>query len=295
MAAGVTSDTRGFWAVDCVLEWRGGGADREALVRWTGFDASDATASTWRESWVPRNRLSKDLRELGRIRPYRKRMARSEAAETEATETEAARAAKGQRVSPRLAGVVPVAGLEGARRQATMQADGDQRTKRARASDASGDGMQLRKRVVTQEGVSARGQGAQHEQATAKAAGKRPMRAVVEEVTGVTRASCRGGEGGGEPQRQRRQTAQQRGGALEAGTSDVNPKRALATLRGDGRRVKTLRSSPSLAGEAPLSGRPDGQAEAVAAAEPRRRGHKRGGEAGAAHHGRQLRQRANGT
>ena len=68
-----------------------------------------------------------------------------------------------------------------------------------------------------------------------------------------------------------------------------------AALRGDGRRVKTPRSSPRMAGEAPLSGRLDGRAEAAAAAEPRRKGHKRGGEADAAHHGRQLRQRANET
>ena len=115
-------------------------------------------------------------------------------------------------------------GLEGiAPQQAATQADNGQMAKRARASGESGNGMQLRRRVVTQEGLPARRQGGQREQATTKAAGKRPMRAAVEEVTGGKRARSQGGEGGEEPERQRLQAVQQSRGAADARTSDAKP------------------------------------------------------------------------
>ena len=62
-----------------------------------------------------------------------------------------------------------------------------------------------------------------------------------------------------------KQQAEQLRGAADAQTRKAKPKRALATLRGDGRRVKTPRLSPRLAGEVPLGGLQGGRAGAAAA------------------------------
>ena len=69
VAGGVAPDTRGRWAVEGVLGWRGGAADRQALVRWSGFDPT--TGEAWRDSWVPRSHLTPDLRQGGMIRRRR--------------------------------------------------------------------------------------------------------------------------------------------------------------------------------------------------------------------------------
>ena len=38
VGSGLAPDGRGRWAVDRVVEWRGGAKDREALVSWCGFN-----------------------------------------------------------------------------------------------------------------------------------------------------------------------------------------------------------------------------------------------------------------
>ena len=95
--AGVVADGRRRWAVERVLEWRGGYRNREALVQWAGFDGR--TGERWRAEWVPRDWLTRDLRELGRLRaPPVKRAASS-------------RWPIASRKSPRLAGEEPMDGL----------------------------------------------------------------------------------------------------------------------------------------------------------------------------------------
>ena len=70
MDAGLRSDGRRRWAVDCVLEWRQEremaplvrwpwSSGRMALVRWLGFDKS--TGDTWQDSWVRESWLTPDL------------------------------------------------------------------------------------------------------------------------------------------------------------------------------------------------------------------------------------------
>ena len=66
VAAGVSSDGRGRWAVDVILEWRGGSANRMAHVRWLGFDPR--TGLPWLDSWEPRGNLTHDLRAGGLTR-----------------------------------------------------------------------------------------------------------------------------------------------------------------------------------------------------------------------------------
>ena len=73
---GLAPDGRGRWAVDAVLEWRGGAGGREALVRWCGFDP--ATGEPWEDSWEPRAALTSDLRAGGRIRRRRTRVQMAE-------------------------------------------------------------------------------------------------------------------------------------------------------------------------------------------------------------------------
>ena len=68
-AAGVAADARGRWAVREITAWRGGYADREAWVVWDGFDP--VSGVPWPAEWVRRDRLSKDLRSGGLIRPKR--------------------------------------------------------------------------------------------------------------------------------------------------------------------------------------------------------------------------------
>ena len=63
---GFRADGRGRWAVDEILEWRGNGDEREALVRWLGFNS--ISGEPWEDSWRPRRSLTADLRETGRVR-----------------------------------------------------------------------------------------------------------------------------------------------------------------------------------------------------------------------------------
>jgi hypothetical protein len=66
---GVAPDGRGRWAVEGILEWRDGTTEREALVRWCGFDPD--TGRPWDDSWEPRSWLTSDLRAGGVIRRRR--------------------------------------------------------------------------------------------------------------------------------------------------------------------------------------------------------------------------------
>ena len=66
---GVAPDGRGRWAVEEILEWRDGTTEREALVRWCGFDPD--TGRPWDDSWEPRSWLTSDLRAGGVIRRRR--------------------------------------------------------------------------------------------------------------------------------------------------------------------------------------------------------------------------------
>ena len=68
-AAGVAADARGRWAVKEISAWRGSYVEREAWVSWEGFDPVSGLA--WPAEWVRRDRLSKDLRSGGLIRPKR--------------------------------------------------------------------------------------------------------------------------------------------------------------------------------------------------------------------------------
>ena len=52
-----------------ISAWRGGYADREAWVIWEGFDP--VSGASWPAEWVRRDRLSKDLRSGGLLRPKR--------------------------------------------------------------------------------------------------------------------------------------------------------------------------------------------------------------------------------
>ena len=111
VATGVAADGRKRWAVVSVEEWCGDSRNREARVCWAGFNVDHTNASEWAESCVPRALLSKDLRKLGRLRPYKKReeMPRP-AADTGAPGV--AEGDSGRRVSPRLGGLIPGHGLE---------------------------------------------------------------------------------------------------------------------------------------------------------------------------------------
>ena len=95
--AGAAADARGRWAVKEITAWRGGFADREAWVVWQGFHPS--TGEPWPTQWVARNRLSKDLRSGGLIRPKR-------------AAAPLPPAAVGGKRSSRLAGAIPVAPME---------------------------------------------------------------------------------------------------------------------------------------------------------------------------------------
>ena len=108
VAAGVACDGRRRWAVEAVLDWRGSGRRREALVQWRGFDVEGGQC--WEPSWVPRGWLTADLRKLGNTRSRK----RSSGADGHRREEVAAAAAR--RKSPRLAGVAPVGDLSGAQR-----------------------------------------------------------------------------------------------------------------------------------------------------------------------------------
>ena len=94
--------------MEAVLDWRGSGRGREALVQWRGFDVEGGQG--WEPSWVPRAWLTADLRRLGTNRA-RKRAGGPEVGRQEEVVATAAR-----RKSPRLAGVAPVGGLTDAGR-----------------------------------------------------------------------------------------------------------------------------------------------------------------------------------
>ena len=77
--------------------------NREALVEWAGFDVSAAGGgAAWSNEWVPRGRLTADLRAGARIRPYAARKRPAETAADAFAEAEARVA--GRRTSARLAG-----------------------------------------------------------------------------------------------------------------------------------------------------------------------------------------------
>jgi hypothetical protein len=99
MDAGMRPDGRGRWAVERVIEWKVEGGVRWALVSWMGFDK--ATDEPWGDSWVRESWLTQDLR---------KRRSEKES-ELEGAVVQVAKVAKGSRVSPRLAGEMPVGGL----------------------------------------------------------------------------------------------------------------------------------------------------------------------------------------
>ena len=106
VVSGVAPDGRGRWAVEQVVEWRGGARDREARIRWCGFDPT--TGVPWEDSWVPRALLSADLRRGGLLREARRRRECVEEGEAGRREVEVQR-----RRTPRLAGLVPGPGLGG--------------------------------------------------------------------------------------------------------------------------------------------------------------------------------------
>ena len=89
------ADGRGRWAVDRILQWRGSFREREALVRWLGFDRQSMLPHA--DTWTPRYKLTADLREGGLIRPKRARTA---------AQTPAPRPARVRRIS-RLDGHIP--------------------------------------------------------------------------------------------------------------------------------------------------------------------------------------------
>ena len=107
VASGVAPDGRGRWAVEQVVEWRGGARDREARIRWCGFDPE--TGEPWEDSWVPRAFLSADLRRGGLIREARRRCDGVEEGEAGGRREEDVL----RRKSPRVAGLEPGPGLGG--------------------------------------------------------------------------------------------------------------------------------------------------------------------------------------
>ena len=104
---GVAPDGRGRWAVEQVVEWRGGARDREARIRWCGFDPE--TGDPWEDSWVPREFLSADLRRGGLVREARRRRECAEEGEAGGRQEEDVQ----RRKSPRVAGLEPGPGLGG--------------------------------------------------------------------------------------------------------------------------------------------------------------------------------------
>ena len=67
VAGGFRADGKRRWAIDHVIQWRGGTpATRQAQVRWLGFNP--VTREEWEDSWVPRAWMTADLRQAGRIR-----------------------------------------------------------------------------------------------------------------------------------------------------------------------------------------------------------------------------------
>ena len=96
---GLKADGRGRWRVLAVTAWRGSARGREGLVTWAGPHAP---------SWVPTKSLSMDLREGGRIRPAKRKVARTDG---DTAQTLGSDGGGVRRVSPRLQGGTPVEGL----------------------------------------------------------------------------------------------------------------------------------------------------------------------------------------
>ena len=107
VASGVAPDGRGRWAVECVVEWRGGARDREALVRWCGFNP--VSGEPWGDSWVPRSYLSADLRRGGLLRVKRQSGVSVNVVSVDSQQCEGVQ----RRKSPRVAGESPGPGLFG--------------------------------------------------------------------------------------------------------------------------------------------------------------------------------------
>ena len=102
VACGVAPDGRGRWAVDQIVAWRGGAANRAALVKWCGFDPD--TGEPWEDSWEPRCNLTRDLRSGGLLR---RRRARDDQQRSQQEDQQQRQRVVGSRKSPRLAGEVP--------------------------------------------------------------------------------------------------------------------------------------------------------------------------------------------
>ena len=77
IGCGLAPDGRGRWAVESVMDWRGGSGGREALIRWCGFDPT--TGEPWEDLWEPKAALTADLRAGGIIRRRRTRVQMAEA------------------------------------------------------------------------------------------------------------------------------------------------------------------------------------------------------------------------
>ena len=92
----------GGWAVDQIVAWRGGAANRAALVKWCGFDPD--TGEPWEDSWEPRGNLTRDLRSGGLLR---RRRARDDQQRSQQEDQQQRQRVVGSRKSPRLAGDVP--------------------------------------------------------------------------------------------------------------------------------------------------------------------------------------------
>ena len=155
---------------------------------------------------------------------------------------EAARPAKGQCVSPRLAGEVPVAGLQAsAQGQAAAQSNDDRAAKRGREGGGTGGSGQLRRRVNVEGGQLAQSQRVLRGHTPAAGVGKRSVEA---EASDERRSKGRRGGSGAEQQSQTQVAVQPAGGGADLQAGAAVPKRALTTLRGDGRQVKSRRVSP---------------------------------------------------
>ena len=109
VGSGVAPDGRGRWAVDQIVEWRGGARDREAHVRWCGFDS--ASGEPWDDSWVPRALLTADLRRGGLLR--KRKSGRACVNEEDVRDQDQEEEDVQRRKSPRVAGLAPGPGLGG--------------------------------------------------------------------------------------------------------------------------------------------------------------------------------------
>ena len=84
------------------MQWRGKGKEREALVRWLGFDRQ--TLRPWEDSWVKLLQLTADMR------PSRKR-GRAEVRRPEPSPPKVQKDGSTLKRSPRVAGDVAGPGM----------------------------------------------------------------------------------------------------------------------------------------------------------------------------------------